>query len=61
VPADLVSRLFEPFANSADSGGTGLGLNLVREIARRHGGEATYLAPADGEPSTFEIRLPLGA
>jgi signal transduction histidine kinase len=58
VPADLVPHLFEPFANSGDSAGRGLGLNLVREIARRHGGEAVYRAPADGEPVAFEIRLP---
>jgi PAS domain S-box-containing protein len=58
VPADLIPHLFEPFANSGDSAGRGLGLNLVREIARRHGGEAVYRAPADGEPVAFEIRLP---
>jgi PAS domain S-box-containing protein len=58
VPAELVPRLFEAFANSGDSAGRGLGLNLVREIARRHGGEAVYHPPAEGEPAAFEIRLP---
>ncbi|SFB89060.1 PAS/PAC sensor hybrid histidine kinase [Nocardioides terrae] len=48
----VASRLFERFA-SGPRGGTGLGLYLVREIARRHGGEATYEAPG-----TFVIDLP---
>ena len=58
VPADLVPRLFERFAIAGRSGGTGLGLYLVREIARAHGGEAAYHPPAPGEPSAFEITLP---
>ena len=50
--------LFERFAIAGRSGGTGLGLYLVREIARAHGGEAAYHPPAPGEPSAFEITLP---
>jgi PAS domain S-box-containing protein len=61
VPAELVPLLFQPFVNAGTAGGSGLGLNLVREIARRHGGEAVYHPPAEGEPVAFEIRLPLGA
>lgn len=59
VPTDLVPRLFERFASGGASGGTGLGLYLVREIAQRHGGDVTYHPPADGEPARFELRLPL--
>lgn len=43
VPEAQRERVFEPFyryAASADAGGAGLGLALVRQIARRHGGEA---------------------
>jgi PAS domain S-box-containing protein len=58
VPKELVSRLFQPFVNAGTTGGSGLGLNLVREIARRHGGEAVYHPAEDGEPFAFEIRLP---
>jgi signal transduction histidine kinase len=58
IPLDLEGRLFERFALSGPAGGTGLGLYLVREIARRHGGDATYLPPTDARPSTFEVRLP---
>ena len=59
IPSGLAPRLFQQFATSGSETGTGLGLFLVREIARRHGGEATYHPPADGRPSTFEITLPL--
>jgi signal transduction histidine kinase len=58
VAADLEPRLFERFASTGPTAGTGLGLYLVRDIARRHGGDATYRPPADDQPSTFEIALP---
>jgi PAS domain S-box-containing protein len=53
VDADVADHLFERFAAGPRSGGTGLGLYLVREIARRHGGEASYEMPA-----TFALDLP---
>jgi len=41
VPEADRERIFEPFyRRSGTSDGAGLGLTLVREIARRHGGEA---------------------
>jgi signal transduction histidine kinase len=53
-------RLFSPFyripeRNSAK--GTGLGLALVRQIARRHGGDVSY-DPERG--SCFTLTLPAG-
>lgn len=61
VPPDEREKIFEPFyrlARSAESGrGSGLGLALVRQIARRHGGEAVCLA-AEGGGSRFRIDLP---
>lgn len=41
VEASLHDRLFDRFATGS-SRGTGLGLFLVRELARAHGGDATY-------------------
>lgn len=52
VADELAPRLFDRFV-VGPRGGTGLGLYLVREIARRHGGEASYQ-----EPTTFVLDLP---
>jgi signal transduction histidine kinase len=59
VPASERERIFEPFyrpAGSAGQGGVGLGLALVRQIARRHGGDARCLARAGGG-TCFEVEL----
>ena len=45
IPATERDAIFEPFrrvSGRTSSGGTGLGLTLVRYIARRHGGDAVY-------------------
>lgn len=50
--------IFEPFRRGPTTErGAGLGLALVRQIARRHGGDAVYIAPKDGG-STFAVTLP---
>jgi len=38
--------------------GSGLGLFIVRSVARQHGGDA-YVESVEGEGSTFGIRIPL--
>ena len=61
VPEAERQRIFEPFyrlAGGAESGrGSGLGLALVLDIARRHGGDAVCLA-AEGGGSRFRVDLP---
>ena len=56
-------NLFRPFyqpsaGQQRTGGGTGLGLSLVRQIARRHGGEARCAVMSDGR-SSFVVTLPL--
>ena len=57
VSADLRARLFERFASGTLRTGTGLGLFIVRELARANGGEARYEVDGTGHP-TFVIDLP---
>lgn len=58
VDERMLDQLFERFAHAGPTGGTGLGLHLVREIARSHGGEVTYHAPGAQGRTTFELVLP---
>ncbi len=56
-------RVFEPFYRARHDrhiGGHGIGLSLVRMIARLHGG-AVELRSTPGEGSTFTVRLPKAA
>jgi signal transduction histidine kinase len=59
VPEADRERVFEPFFHRAGGGeraGAGLGLALVRQIARRHGGDAHCLA-REGGGSCFVAEL----
>lgn len=62
IPADEQSRVFERFYRVDESrdrttGGTGLGLSLVKHIALSHRGEVTLFSQP-GVGSTFTMRLP---
>ena len=60
VPESERERIFEPFYRSPGmrerEGGVGLGLSLVRSIARRHGGDVACEARAGGG-SCFRVTL----
>jgi two-component system sensor histidine kinase PilS (NtrC family) len=54
---DEQRRLFEPLA-AAGRPGAGLGLAIVFQIVRQHGGDITVLSAA-GQGTQFDVRLPL--
>ncbi|GAA4697019.1 PAS domain S-box protein [Nocardioides conyzicola] len=58
VPPHMQARLFERFSTGQAKGGTGLGLFIVRQLVRAHGGDAFYRAPEGDVPGAFVVRLP---
>jgi PAS domain S-box-containing protein len=61
VPEEALTRIFGRFEQAAPTtsfGGLGLGLFMVREIVRRHGG-TVEAANAEGGGARFTVRLPL--
>ncbi|KQZ38714.1 HAMP domain-containing sensor histidine kinase [Duganella sp. Root1480D1] len=63
VPPAERERIFEPFyrlpGTLEKAGSVGLGLSLVRQIARRHGGEVECL-PNGEHGACFRVTLPSG-
>jgi two-component system sensor histidine kinase SenX3 len=62
IPQRDLDRVFERFyrvdkARSRETGGSGLGLSIVRHVMANHGGRVD-LASVEGEGSTFTLRLP---
>ncbi len=60
----MLQTIFEPFAQVESSrrhseGGLGLGLPLVRSLAKMHGGRVEALSGGPGQGSEFVVRLPL--
>ncbi len=59
IPEAERERVFSPFHRlQRDTQGAGLGLALVRQIARLHGGDAV-VAPRSDHLSCFRVTLPL--
>jgi signal transduction histidine kinase len=62
IPQAVLPRLFEPFTSGSrpqDGGkGLGLGLFIVRQIARSHGGDVA--ARSDAGRTSISVRLPRG-
>ena len=60
VAASERERVFLPFQRAADGrtvDGTGLGLTLVRQIARQHGGDAAWIGSAE-KPAILRVSIP---
>ena len=59
VPESERDQVFTPFHRvGTETKGAGLGLALVRQIARLHGGDAV-VAPRPDQPSCFRVILPV--
>jgi signal transduction histidine kinase len=63
IPQSDADRIFDPFfrgepSRSRETGGIGLGLAVVRSVARAHGGDATVVNRPDGG-ATARVSLPL--
>ena len=62
IPDDELDRVFERFfrtdpARSRHTGGSGLGLSIVKHVVQNHGGDVRVWSQL-GRGSTFTIRLP---
>jgi len=62
IPPDAMDKVFEPFfrlegSRARNSGGTGLGLGIARNIARAHGGDLVLRNRPEGG-LVAEVRLP---
>ncbi|WP_173923674.1 cell wall metabolism sensor histidine kinase WalK [Agromyces sp. Marseille-P2726] len=63
IEADELERIFERFyridqARSRNTGGSGLGLSIVKHTVQNHGGDVRVWS-RPGRGSTFTIRLPI--
>jgi len=60
MDAHELAQAFRPFWRGSDaaSGGTGLGLHLVRELVQAHGGSVAADSRGRGQGAQFTVRLP---
>jgi signal transduction histidine kinase len=61
IPADEVSRIFDRFYRARTASGiagTGIGLDVARQISRLHGGDIA-VESREGEGSTFIFTMPV--
>jgi signal transduction histidine kinase len=63
IPSGELRRIFRRFYRASGAAarakGTGLGLFIVRSVAKRHGGNAWAESPGLGQGSTFVLQLPI--
>ena len=63
LPQTALPNILKPFhqavIGASDAGGMGLGLALIDQMTRLHGGSITVSSGGPGMGSRFEVRLPL--
>jgi signal transduction histidine kinase len=62
IQPERLSRIFDLFeqgGGEAERAGLGIGLSLVRDLVRLHGGEVSASSGGPGRGSEFVVRLPL--
>jgi signal transduction histidine kinase len=63
IPSGELRRIFRRFYRASGAAsrakGTGLGLFIVRSVAKRHGGSAWAESAGVGQGSTFVLQLPV--
>ena len=58
IAPELLGSVFDRFAKSVESRGSGLGLSIARAIVIAHGGTIAAESPGDGRGTTIRITLP---
>jgi len=66
IPATELKKVFDRFyrvsaRSTREVGGTGLGLYLVKNIAKRHGGKVFAESAGEGKGSVFTLELPVSS
>jgi len=64
IPAEMLSRVFEMFAQVDSTlgragGGLGIGLSLVKQLVEMHNGRISVTSAGVGQGSEFTVELPL--
>jgi signal transduction histidine kinase len=61
IATDMLPSIFDLFVQekTGSQGGLGIGLHLVRNLVRLHGGTVTASSAGPGQGSEFVVRLPL--
>jgi len=60
IPAEVLSRLFEPFVTHGKSHGTGLGMAMAKSVIEAHDGKIS-VGTIEDRGTTVDIRIPAPA
>jgi signal transduction histidine kinase len=60
IAPEFLARVFEPFSQADSSGqGLGLGLAVVHQLVKAHGGRVDVMSDGVGTGTTFTVFLPM--